>query len=106
MKLSKTVFALLIGIALILSAAYNARTEWLGGEDSEYIVLIRVDHATQAAPRHEINHGVYGYYNIQGQFKTMLNLNTLPGGPVSPYSWNNLLWVPGPLDADTTGGPS
>jgi len=103
MKIYKSALVLLTIITLTLALVPSGQTEWLGGEDSEYIVIIRVDNSS-VAPLHEIDQGVYGRYDSTDVFITMLDLNRTNPGPVSPFTWDDIKWVPGPMDADTTGG--
>lgn len=89
-------------LALTLVVAFfsiPAQCQWWlldEDEDAEEIVLFRVD-SDPDAPKHETNEGKYGFYETSQNF--VLVLNFYDATPIqSPYTWDDVEWIPGPLD--------
>lgn len=89
----------LIAIALASFTNFNvAFAMWHPTKGIEEIDtdLYRVDHLPNS-PYHEINKGTYGYWENSQTFITVIDF--LNGtGPVSPFTWDDVEWIPGPMD--------
>jgi len=74
---------------------------WLmddGGDDimgEDELMLDRVD-PDPDAPFHELDEGVYGFWD-DSVWITVIDFGTSQQ-IVSPYTWDDVQWIPGPMD--------
>ena len=100
MKAAKCSLAIILALFLSLLFTTNAECFWLMDDGGQIIMgdddeLMRVDNDTDA-PFHEIDEGVYGYYD-GSTFITVIDFNTSQF-IVAPFTWDMVEWVPGPMD--------
>ena len=102
MKSVKGGLAFLIVLTLVLLLPSDARSEWwlTGGE--EIIVLLRVDTSDPDSPSHEKTEGTYGYWADSENFVVVVDFEG-GSGVVSPFTWDDVKWVPGPMDKGWQG---
>jgi hypothetical protein len=100
---TRVFFGIVLSLSLFLGFAVHARSEWLLTEDELIVVLTRVD-PNPVTPHHEIDHGRYGYYTQTMLFVPVLDFSTT-NDILPPFTWHDVEWIPGPLDADSTGQP-
>jgi len=99
MKSVKGGLAILIVLMLVFILPSDARSEWLLTEGAEDIILCRVDTADPDSPSHEMTEGIYGYWADSENFVVVIDFEG-GSGPVSSFTWNDVKWVPGPMDKD------
>lgn len=73
-------------------------------EINDEMILYRVD-SHPHSPYHEIDAGKYGYYSQTGAFICVLDFYTT-NVIQSPFTWDDVNWVPGSLDWDQQGQSS
>lgn len=86
---------------LLTMLAINAESMWVYDDHGEDIVLNRVD-SDEDSPYHEIDEGKYGYYTTSQEWVTVLDFSLTPEIQ-SPYTWSDVWWTPGSMDADSNG---
>ncbi len=64
--------------------------------DTDLEELDRIDNGAHS-PFHELDAGVYGYWRTTSEFDIVLDFGTA-NVVVSPYTWSDVIWVPGPMD--------
>ena len=103
MKSVKGGLAILIVVMLVFILPSDARSGWLltGGEE-DIMVLLRVDSGDPDSPLHEQTQGKYGYWADSENFIVVIDFEG-GSGPVSPFTWDDVKWVPGPMDKGWQG---
>ena len=96
MKFLKTSLILSIAMIMVLGFASNVYCGWNLAEDDEEIFLTRIDSGDNS-PLHETSNGVYGYWIDLYTFKVVIDFETC-NGPVSPFTWDDVEWIPGSMD--------
>ncbi|MDP8237872.1 MAG: hypothetical protein P9X24_02170 [Candidatus Hatepunaea meridiana] len=97
MKSIKSGLAILFILSLVLALPSDARSGWLLDDGGEDIILCRIDTADPDAPLHETDQGKYGYWASSETFILVINFESGPG-VLSPFTWDDVKWVPGPMD--------
>ncbi|MCF7810058.1 hypothetical protein K9N50_03620 [bacterium] len=104
MKATKCSLAIVLVMFLSLLFFSNAECCWLMNDGAEILMgdvldeemLDRVDDDTDA-PLHEQDEGVYGFYDENEVWITVIDFGTSQG-IVAPFTWDMVNWVPGPMD--------
>lgn len=99
MKSLKSGSAVLIVLLLVFILPSDARSDWLLTSGEEIIVLMRVDTGDPDSPLHEETEGKYGYWADSENFVVVIDFEG-GSGPVLPFTWNDVKWVPGPMGKD------
>lgn len=100
---SKYYSILIASLLLIVSFPSLSSAMWYADDDEgmEIEELIRVD-GDPDAPYHELEEGVYGYYDDQQQLVLVLDFNTTEVY-IAPFNETNTEWIPGELDKPGQG---
>ncbi len=104
MQFAKKVFTLIFALLLFVSFANNAYAAlWLDFDDDglwdeeEDLLLTRVDYNDPDCPDHERNEGKYGFWDGSENF--ILVVDFYESQPYqSPYTEDDVFWIPGPMD--------
>jgi|GEM_PF-2964541 len=100
MKSPYLVLACSFSLVLAFTMPQTVLGGWMyvqGEDDMETeIELDRVDSGTHS-PLHELDEGQYGYWRTSSEFDMVLDFG-VTGVVISPYTWADVLWVPGPKD--------
>ncbi|MDP8237873.1 MAG: hypothetical protein P9X24_02175 [Candidatus Hatepunaea meridiana] len=99
MKPVNSGLAILFVLVLVIALPSDSRSGWLLDDGGEDIILCRIDNDDSDAPLHEIDEGKYGYWADSETFILVINFNSKPG-ILSPFTWDDVKWVPGPMDKD------
>ncbi len=97
---TKTIITLFVLISLFCVST-QGYCEWhmISGfaHIDEDIELTRLDTSDPDAPLHEQTQGTYGFWYDTSTFITVIDFegNT---GPISPFIWDDVEWIPGPMD--------
>ena len=66
--------------------------------EEDIVLLLRVDTSDPDSPLHEETEGTYGYWADSENFVVVIDFEEGGTGPVSPFTWSDVKWIPGPMD--------
>jgi len=101
MKLVKNGLVVLVILFMVIIIPSDAGSMWLMDDGEQIIMgeddaLSRVDDGTDGQ-LHEFDEGVYGFWDANSVWITVIDFNSSQG-IVAPYIWDDVIWIPGPLD--------